>query len=330
MAATHPKHAGFDIIPTTFKHVGEHDIRVDVLVPQKAAPGKRPVIVRFHGGGLLMGDSLYADFWPHWLSDLALQHNAIVISPNYRFMPQATGLEIWSDVEDFWTWLRSGAVESLLESHSTPTEPDLDRVLLAGESAGGLLSVNAGLAYPDDVRAITALYPALNPADKDFAEPRTEVFPFNTRTPESTIRKVLSSAPSGPISSAVEPQYLPLMLAAIEHGKIGPWYVRGSVGEEAKERLDDLFPGRRLETPGVKIPKGGIMIIQGAQDSVVPPGHSEPFVKRAKEVFRGQEGGDKISLVLRDGEHGFDGDLRYHEEEWLREALKTAVEAWLE
>ncbi|KAL4940567.1 hypothetical protein BDV06DRAFT_18297 [Aspergillus oleicola] len=329
MTETHPKYAGFDIIPTTFKQVGEHAIRTDILVPQKPHPGKRPVIVRFHGGGLLMGDSLFAGFWPHWLTDFALLHNAIVISPNYRLMPQATGLELWSDIEDFWTWLRSGAVESLLSTHSTPTTPDLNRILLAGDSAGGLLSVNAGLAHANDVRAITALYPCLNPASPDFAEPRKELFPFNTRTPESTIREVLSSAPSGPISSAVEPQYLPLMLAAIEYGRIGPWYTRGSVGEEAQERLDWLFPGRRLEKEGVKVPRGGITIIQGRQDSVVPAHHSEPFVKRAKEVFAGQAGGDKISLVFTDGEHGFDTDLRYHEEEWLRDALKTAAEAWL-
>ncbi|KAL4926182.1 uncharacterized protein BDV17DRAFT_270205 [Aspergillus undulatus] len=322
----HPKFTGFDIIQAPFKQVGDHAIRTDILVPQTPYTGKRPTILRFHGGGLLMGDSLFPDFWSHWLSDLALLHHAVIISPNYRLLPQATGLEIWSDIEDFWTWMRSGAVEDLLANHSTPTEIDLNRILLAGESAGGLLSVNTALAHANEVRAATALYPALDPSAPDFATSRTDLFPFGQRTPEKIIDEVLSAAPPGPISSAVEPQYLPLMLAAIEYGRIGGWYLRGSAKSEEQ---DSLFPGRRLEKAGVQIPKGGITIIQGRQDSVVPPHHSEPFVARAREVFAGQPGGDKIALVFRDGEHGFDAEVRY-EEAWVQEALKTAVEAWLE
>lgn len=47
-----PKIAGFNLIQTSYKQVGNHAIRADLLVPQTAS-GKRPVIVRFHGGGLV-------------------------------------------------------------------------------------------------------------------------------------------------------------------------------------------------------------------------------------------------------------------------------------
>lgn len=43
----------FDVIQTIYKHVGDHGIRADFLVPQTAPTGKRPVIVRFHGGGFV-------------------------------------------------------------------------------------------------------------------------------------------------------------------------------------------------------------------------------------------------------------------------------------
>lgn len=48
-----PKLDGFDVLQTNFKHVGGHPIRADVLVPQKPHTGKRPVILHFHGGGLV-------------------------------------------------------------------------------------------------------------------------------------------------------------------------------------------------------------------------------------------------------------------------------------
>ncbi|KAL5049328.1 hypothetical protein BDW71DRAFT_175675 [Aspergillus fruticulosus] len=322
----HPKFQGFDLIQATYKQVGDHAIRVDILVPQTPANGKRPTIVRFHGGGLIMADSLFIDFWPQWLSDLALLHNAIIISPNYRFMPQATGLEIYDDIEDFWAWLQSPALPELLARHKTPTQIDLDRILVDGESAGGLLSINTSLTHASDIRATIALYPTLDPSSPDFTQPRTDLLPFGHHFPESLVDDVLGPVrDGGPVSSLVAPEYIPVMCAAIQYGRLGEWYARESDGSE---RQNLLYPVRRLEDPGVQIPVGGITIIQGKQDSVVPSHHSVPFVERAREVLKGKRGGDRISLVLKEGEHGFENEVRYAEE-WVKEALKTAVEAWL-
>lgn len=48
-----PKLDGFDILQASYKTVESHEIRVDVLIPRTAHIGKRPTIVRFHGGGLV-------------------------------------------------------------------------------------------------------------------------------------------------------------------------------------------------------------------------------------------------------------------------------------
>lgn len=53
------KFDNFDIIQAKYKHVRGHGIRVDFLVPQASFPGKRPVIVRFHGGGLVRTFTLH-------------------------------------------------------------------------------------------------------------------------------------------------------------------------------------------------------------------------------------------------------------------------------
>lgn len=48
-----PKVDSFDILQTPYKTVGDHDIRCDVLVPRTAYDKKRPVIILWHGGGLV-------------------------------------------------------------------------------------------------------------------------------------------------------------------------------------------------------------------------------------------------------------------------------------
>ena len=49
----HPKLDGFDVLQTPYKTIGDHEIRTDILVPQAAHQGKRPVLIRIHGGGLV-------------------------------------------------------------------------------------------------------------------------------------------------------------------------------------------------------------------------------------------------------------------------------------
>ena len=64
-------------------------------------------------------------------------------------MPESTSLDLFDDLEDFWTWLRSSSVAELLSSQVHPVDLDFDRILLAGESAGGHLSICFALAHTD-------------------------------------------------------------------------------------------------------------------------------------------------------------------------------------
>lgn len=273
----------------------------------------------------VMGDSLFMDFWPHWLSDLALQQGAVIISPNYRLLPEATSAQIYEDIEDFWKWVHSPALAALLANHSTPTKLDLSRILTAGESAGGLLSVYLALAHPEEIRAATAAYPWVDPVSEGFTSPRAEP-PFGQHIPESIIPEVMKTLKIGTAeSSLISEDRLKFMLAAVEHGQLGSMYAHGSEGVP-RERL---YPMARLEQPGIKIPRGGIAVIHGRQDSVVPLGDVETFVASAREITRGLPGNEGVTLTVRDGEHGFDAPVRF-EEMWILEAFKMAVETWIE
>ncbi|KFH41066.1 isoprenylcysteine alpha-carbonyl methylesterase ICMEL2-like protein [Hapsidospora chrysogenum ATCC 11550] len=319
-----PKLDGFDVLQTTYKTVQGHGIRVDILIPKKPSkPGKHPVIVRFHGGAWAFGDSLYMDWWPAWTSDLALEHDAVIISPNYRLMPESTTNDILEDLEDFWTWLYSPALGNILASHATPTEIDLERIITAGESAGGHLSLVSALSHRDRIRAALASYPATDIESRKFTVRDSDNPPFGQNVPEEVVTAGLEAYESGnPVSSTSDPARLGFAVGLIEHGKMGRLFARGNP-------RDDLYPMKSIEKPGARIPRGGLAIVHGKQDSVVPASDTERFVARAREVFKGAPGGDKIVLAMREGEHGFDTVVRY-EEQWIRDTFKDAVETWLE
>ncbi|KAK2753480.1 hypothetical protein FQN54_007870 [Arachnomyces sp. PD_36] len=322
---SHPKIEGLDVIQAIYKQIGDHGIRTDILVPQTPFNGKRPVIILFHGGGLVAGDSLLMDWWSNWVPDIARQHGAVIVSPNYRLMPEATSTEIYDDVDDFWNWFHSPALKNLLAAHTAPTELDYSRLLVTGPSAGGLLGIYLALAHPAEIRAAAVAYPWVDPVSPFFTAP-PENPPVGQHFPESIIDDILASAaPGTPVSSDATPNRIAFMLAAVEHGRLAGFYKRDSEGTPRGR----LYPMEKIEEPDLEIPRGGIAVIQGRQDSIVPLCDVERFVTRLREVTKNSPGGEKVMFTVRDGGHGFDGDTHY-EEKWLQHTLKMAVETWLE
>lgn len=43
----------FHVYETHFKQIGDHHIKVSILVPKELKPAKVPLAVKFHGGGLV-------------------------------------------------------------------------------------------------------------------------------------------------------------------------------------------------------------------------------------------------------------------------------------
>ncbi|SPJ92826.1 uncharacterized protein FTOL_13791 [Fusarium torulosum] len=93
-----------------------------------------------HGGFLITGSSLFPAWFSKWALDFAEQHNAIIISPNYRLLPEVKGRDIIHDMANFWAWVHSGGPARHLASARGPdTKLDLSHTLLVGESAGKLI-----------------------------------------------------------------------------------------------------------------------------------------------------------------------------------------------
>lgn len=60
----------------------------------------------------------------------------MIVSPNYRLLPEARGLDILQDMRAFWGWMDNGGAQDYLNELRSNVMLDASRTLLVGESAG--------------------------------------------------------------------------------------------------------------------------------------------------------------------------------------------------
>src|SRR5256885_5093150 len=164
------KFDSFDRLDLAFASVDGHKLEATVLTPKKLqekANGIYPVLVYWHGGGFVVGHRMYEPWWSNWqvtstaaftiyehmtelnlesrLIELALSQGAIIISPDYRLLPEANGADTLNDVESFWDWLHS-ILPSIAKSWHA--RPDLTKIACCGQSCGGRLATQSALLFP--------------------------------------------------------------------------------------------------------------------------------------------------------------------------------------
>lgn len=307
-----PKFAPFEVSKAVYKTVNGHPIPAYVFIPKNLSPGKHPVIAKFHGGFLITGSALYAEWFAQWTIDYAIAHQAIVISVDYRLMPEATGLEILEDIDDFWKWLRSDFSEYLAEMKAG-VEPDFEHVIANGESAGGYVAILSALSQPaGTIKAVMAAYPVLDINDRHYTEHYDKAMFGAPMMPASILDDYIKSIkPGDVITSAVPPARMPLALVACQQGKY-----RELLGSDSK-----LYP---MEVLKVAKQLPFTFIFHGTDDSAVPVEGSVKFAEAAKEKF----GAEKIEFFSGPGEHGFDDEATL-ETPWMKEGLAKVTKAWL-
>lgn len=75
-------------------------------------------------------------FFPHWLLDYARANSAILISADFQMMPESSGLDILSDLDDLWTWLFKELPTQTHAITSGKSAVDFTKIMAFGESAG--------------------------------------------------------------------------------------------------------------------------------------------------------------------------------------------------
>jgi len=143
----------------TYKVVGEAKIEADVYRPDDEVV--RPVVVWIHGGALLFGTRTSV-LSP--LLNLCQVAGFVLISIDYRLAPDVELPAIIEDLEDAFTWIRK---EGPTLFHADP-----DRLVVAGGSAGGYLTMTSGFRVHPRPTALVSYwgYGALDTFDAEPSE----------------------------------------------------------------------------------------------------------------------------------------------------------------
>jgi cephalosporin-C deacetylase-like acetyl esterase len=56
----------FNATDITYKTVNSTHLGLTILIPKHIKSGKCPLLVHFHGGGLIVGDKMFPDWFALW------------------------------------------------------------------------------------------------------------------------------------------------------------------------------------------------------------------------------------------------------------------------
>lgn len=312
---TATRFSSFEIYETFYKRISNSGISVAILIPKNTKPGRHPLHVKWHGGGLISGDALLQDWFSNYLVSFSHRTSSVIVLPNYRFVPEHSGADILEDVRDFWKWAEEHLAE-FVRKVAPGVEVNLDRLLVSGDSSGGWHALHSVFELPEGrIKALLLLYPMV----KKWCKSKELLRKWGRPAPdEEVIDKHLAQVPEDSIVSS--DRYL------------------------AREKLADAFSANQhrwdlafgtdkglhpIERLGERKVFPSTLILHGDADKSVDLKDCEDFVARIEEVF-GQAARENVHLVVREGEeHGFEIELAEQDEPWLAEELQWLERLWL-
>jgi acetyl esterase/lipase len=116
----------------TYKTVGHLEIQAEVT--RTDDDKARPVLIWIHGGAMMKGDRFGQ--WEKAFPRLMLESGYIIVSIDYRLAPESKLPAIVEDVADACAWVRAEGPRLF--------DAKVDRLAIAGGSAGGYLTLAAG------------------------------------------------------------------------------------------------------------------------------------------------------------------------------------------
>lgn len=149
-----------------YKTIGSCEISLDVHLPSTHVSNPLPILIWFHGGGLLQGTR--KSVAPHMLRGVESQQYCLV-AVDYRLAPQTTLAEIVSDALDAVRFVR----RQLSFRLDTATIYSGD-ISVSGSSAGGYLALLVALR-DSKLRSCLAIYPITNPLGSFFTTPHEQI-----------------------------------------------------------------------------------------------------------------------------------------------------------
>ena len=261
----------------------------------------------------MTGASLLPLFFTNWILDLAILNGAVIVSADFRLMPEANGADMLTDISDVWKWVNSDLQSFISQKATVAPSIDLAHVLVVGDSSGGWLAVQSAIIQPaGSIKAVIGLYPQLDMRD-DFYNTKFEkrLFGMPMLPTEIVDQHVAAMAPGAVVTSAYPPSRLDIACSMVQNGRVVEFL------GDAKE----LFP---VDMVALVDSMPAILIVHGSEDTAVPVAGSKRFVEALKRRLPGSA----VRLDVRPGDHGFDGDATM-KEEWLKEDVEFITRYWL-
>jgi acetyl esterase/lipase len=271
----------------TYKTVDKVEIQADVYRPDDTRV--RPVVVWLHGGALINGSR---NSVPRQLMELCKGEGYVLVSFDYRLAPEVKLPVIIEDVRDGFRWLR--------EQGPKLFHADADRVVVAGGSAGGYLTLMTGFSVEPRPTALVA-YWGYGDVDGDwYTKPsefyRKQALVNKEEALKAVGTKVLTGTEGGTDEQKARGRYY-LYLR-----QNGLWTVEVTGFDPVKEakKLDPYCPVRNIsaEYPPT-------LLVHGTEDTDVPYDLSAAMAKEldrqkvphelvtVKGAGHGLNGGDK-------------------------------------
>ncbi|ODO04936.1 hypothetical protein I350_05547 [Cryptococcus amylolentus CBS 6273] len=125
------------VTPQTFVYDANYGTKLDAYLPTFGPQDKSrvPVIVHFHGGGLVAGsrnDILLSS----WISETLPSKGFLVLSADYRLLYPSTADDIIADVHTLFSYVASPTTELSSALSSRGLTLDTTRIVVSGESGG--------------------------------------------------------------------------------------------------------------------------------------------------------------------------------------------------
>jgi acetyl esterase/lipase len=264
-----------------YKTIGSDDLKADVL--RGSGNGLRPVVVWIHGGALMAGNREAVN--PPALHDVLIQAGYTVVSIDYRLAPEAKLPAILEDLQDACRWVRTKGPGLLAI--------DANRLAVAGESAGGYLTLAAGFRVEPRPRALISFWGYGDIAGAWLSRPD----PYYRRMPLVS-REAAYRLVGGPstVLRRRDTNVSPFILYCRQQG-LWPKEVTGHDPDSEPKAFDAFCPIRNVSP---KYPP--TLLIHGTKDTDVP---YEQSTKMAKELAR--QGVEHGLLTIPEGGHGLVG-----------------------
>lgn len=233
--------------------------------------------------------------------------------PDYRLIPESTGLEILDDVHSLFAWLLDP--NNLVPCLPEGVTLDLDNILTTGESAGGWLALQSGFHAPARVKAVIAHYPMVDLRDRHYTgDYEKQLFvPPLPQLDRSILRDYVANLKGDEIvTSAIPPARSELFASMIQQGSFGKFF-----GNDSR-----LYPLEILDTVESIPPT---WILHGKEDSIIPIAGTYEYVENLKD----KRPDAVLHLSYRPGDHGFDNEPPATlNDEWVKEGVDFANEYW--